>query len=59
MKRNVKKIALNRETLRNLDSQELANAEGAVGSILCYPPTYGPSCYSACPTQPLTKTNCA
>jgi hypothetical protein len=59
MKRNVKKIALNRETLRNLDSQELANAEGAVGSIPCYPPTYGPSCYSACPTQPLTKTNCA
>ena len=58
MRRNAKKIVLNRETLRNLDVQEIEDVRGA-GSIPCYPPTYGPSCYSDCPTQPLTKTNCA
>jgi hypothetical protein len=58
MKRNVRKIALNRETLRNLSVQDLGNAVGA-RTIPCYPPTYGPSCYSQCPEQPPTQTNCA
>jgi hypothetical protein len=57
MKRNVKKIALNRETLRSLDAQELTNVEGAA-TIPCYPQTYGPSCRGTCPGQPFT-TECA
>jgi len=59
MKKSLKKIVLSRETLRNLDGWEVENARGGAGSIPCYPDTYGSSCASACPTQPLTKTNCA
>ncbi len=57
MKRNVKKITLNRETLRHLDARELAQAAGGA-TIPCYPPTYGPSCRGTCPTEPFSQTNC-
>ena len=50
MKSTIKKIALNRETLRNLNNQVLANAAGGA-SIPCYPPSYGTSCYEVCPVR--------
>lgn len=58
MKKTVKKFALNWETLHNLDDRESLRAVGA-RTIPCYPPTYGPSCYGTCPTQPFSQTNCA
>ena len=59
MKKSVKKITLNRETLRNLNAQDVGNAAGG-RSIPCYPESYGPSCYGGCP-QPITISgaNCA
>ncbi len=58
MKKKIKKIILNRETLRNLNAQDLGNAAGGK-TIPCYPQTYGPSCRGTCPVQPITTTNCA
>lgn len=60
MRKTAKKVALNRETLRNLDGQDFARVEGGLAppTYPCYPPTYGPSCYAACPTEPFSRTNC-
>ncbi|MEA2562972.1 MAG: hypothetical protein QOH06_4476 [Acidobacteriota bacterium] len=54
MKRKIKKIALNRETLRNLDNRVLANAAGGESFLPCYPPTRseGYSCNDDCPVRP-------
>lgn len=57
MKKTVRKFALNRETLRSLENGETLRVAGARTNP-CYPPTYGPSCYEACPTQPFSRTNC-
>jgi hypothetical protein len=48
MKRTVKKMKLNRETLLQLVPDQL----GAVGgySDFCYPPTFAPTCYNGCAT---------
>jgi natural product precursor len=42
--RKLKKLELNRETLRNLDNQELALAVGGA-SIICTERCTGVSCY--------------
>jgi hypothetical protein len=56
MKRKVKRITLNRETLRSLDAEELANVAGA--SHVCPPQSYGSSCVADCPVEPFS-TGCA
>ena len=53
MKRNVKKIVLNRETLRNLDDRQIVQVLGGD------PPTIGASCHYQCPVEPFTRTMCA
>ena len=56
MKKTVKKLALNRETLRNLNEDLLGNAEGAVENSLqasrCY------SCGIVCTVPRFTCTAC-
>ena len=61
MKRTVKKITLSRETLRNLDAREAAQALGRneAGTYPCYPPTCGLSCYGTCPTDSAGSNCCA
>ena len=57
MKKTLRKITLNRETVRNLDARELTDVGGGA-PVPCYPKTYGPSCHGTCPGQPFT-TGCA
>jgi hypothetical protein len=52
MRRNLKKLTLNRETLRRLVPAELQRVEGAATAQLCLPPTRI-TCptFKICPTQ--------
>jgi hypothetical protein len=52
MKRNVKRLSLNRETLRNLNVEEMAAAQGAASERICPVATAFVVCVShTCPTE--------
>jgi hypothetical protein len=52
MKRNMKRLTLNRETLRALDTEEMSNAQGGVSERICPVATAFAVCVSqTCPTK--------
>jgi hypothetical protein len=58
MKRNAKRLTLNRETLRYLDPKQMTVAGGGESGRIC-PVTY--SCfvsYCTCPTTTITQDTC-
>lgn len=52
MKRNVKRLTLNRETLRHLDVEEMSAAQGGASEQICPVPSVFQVCISqTCPSQ--------
>ena len=52
MKRNVKRLALNRETVRLLNAEEMSAAQGGASGGICPAPSVLVVCVSqSCPTQ--------
>lgn len=52
MKRNLKRLTLNRETLRYLNSEEMAAAQGGASERICPIPSAFVVCISqSCPTE--------
>ena len=52
MKRNMKRLTLNRETLRALDTEEMSNAQGGASERICPVPSVLVVCISqTCPTK--------
>lgn len=53
MKRNMKRLTLNRETVRHLDAEEMSAAQGGAGSVdICPIPTAYAVCVThTCPTK--------
>ncbi len=44
MKKTVKKMVLNRETLRSLDGEHLTDANGGLSQLACSQPSYCNRC---------------